>query len=167
MPNSRLMTAAMALALWVFGAEQAPASDHRAEVRQVLFVCEHGSVKSLMGKLLFEQAAAREGLAVTAVSRGTAPDAEVPDWMRAALERDGFQIDAWQPTELSEADIRSARYIVTFDVSLPSNGDAEIEHWDGLPALSKDYVAGREAIAARVKQLVVELQQANESERSR
>lgn len=133
----------------------------------MLFVCEHGSVKSLLARLLFEQAVASEGLAIPAVSRGTIPDAEVPEWMRTALERDGLDIGAWRPTALSEADIHSARLVVTFDVSLAFEGDAEIERWDGLPAVSKDYVVGREAIAARVKQLVSELRQTVETEHSK
>lgn len=167
MARFRLITAALTLALWVCVPTQAPAADQPADVQPVLFVCEHGSVKSLLARLLFEQAAASEGLAVPAASRGTVPDAEVPEWMRAALERDGFHIGDWRPTALSEVDIRSARLVVTFDISLAPEGDAEIERWDGLPAVSKDYVVGREAIAARIKQLIVELKQTSKIERSR
>lgn len=128
-----------------------------SETQEVLFVCEHGSVKSLLAKLLFEQAAAREGLTIRAVSRATAPDAEVPEWMRAALKQDGFDIDTWRPVAVSAADVGSARQVVTFDVTLQAEGDAEIERWDGLPAVSKDYAAGRDAIAARIEELVREL----------
>jgi hypothetical protein len=154
------------LVLCVCVSTPARAADQPAEVPTVLFVCEHGSVKSLLAKLLFEQAAAREGLAVSAASRGTVPDAAVPGWMRTALERDGFDIGLWNPTAVSEEDIRGARLVVTFDVSLPSRVDTGIERWDGLPAVSKDYVAGRDAIAARVERLVAELKRAAEAERS-
>lgn len=167
MVQFRLLTAALTLVLWACAAARASAADYPAEMQPVLFVCEHGSVKSLLARLLFEQAAAEQGLAMPGVSRGTVPDAEVPEWMRTALERDGFHIGAWRPTALSEADIRSARFVVTFDVSLTFEGDAEIERWDGLPAVSKDYVAGRDAIAARVKQLIAELRQTAVAERSR
>lgn len=167
MAGFRLTTAALILVLWVGMPTLAPAADQPGDTQPVLFVCEHGSVKSLLARLLFEQAAANQGLAVPAASRGTVPDAEVPEWMRTALERDGFDIGAWRPMALSEADIRSARFVVTFDVSLASEGDAEIERWDGLPAVSKDYVAGRDAIAARVKQLIAEVRQTVEAERSR
>lgn len=154
----RLATAVLTLVVSVCTPILAPAADKQDEERQtLLFVCEHGSVKSLLAKLLFERAAAREGLAIHAASRGTAPDAEVPEWMRTELERDGFRIGSWRPTALSEADIRFARRVVTFDVTLPLNGEVEIEHWDGLPAVSKDYAAGRKAMAARIEQLVAEL----------
>jgi protein-tyrosine-phosphatase len=159
--------ATLVLALWVCVSTPARAADQLAEPQTVLFVCEHGSVKSLLAKLLFEQAAVREDLAVSAASRGTAPDVEVPDWMRTALERDGFPIGPWKPTALSEADIRGASLVVTFDVLVPSKVDTEIERWDGLPAVSKDYVAGREAIAARIEKLVAELKRAAEAGRLR
>lgn len=167
MPQFRLMTATVMLVLWVCMSTLARAADQAAEAQTVLFVCEHGSVKSLLAKLLFEQAAAREGLAVSAASRGTAPDAAVPDWMRTELQRDGFHIGPWKPTALTEADIHGARLVVTFDVSLPSKVDTGIERWDGLPAASKDYVAGRDAIAARIEKLIAELTRAAEAERSR
>lgn len=155
----RLVTAVSAIALWLFTPTQVSAADQGSETEKVLFVCEHGSVKSLLAKLLFEQVAAREGLMIHAVSRATAPDAEVPEWMRRALEQDGFNIGSWRPVALSAADVRSARLVVTFDVTLQPEGHTETERWDGLPAVSKNYVAGREAIAARIEELVRELKQ--------
>jgi hypothetical protein len=158
MSQSRLVTAALTLVLSLSTPAQAPAADEQhAETQTVLFVCEHGSVKSLLAKLLFEQAAVREGLAVHAASRGTLPDAEVPEWMRTALERDGFEIGSWRPAALSETDVRTARRVVTFDVTLPPDGEVEIERWNGLPAVSEDYAAGREAMAARIEELVADL----------
>ena len=44
----------------------------------VLFVCEHGTVKSLLAKLLFEEYAAQVRLHMRAESRGTAVDSVVP-----------------------------------------------------------------------------------------
>ena len=157
MVRPRLTQVVVTLVLSTCLSMQAHAAEQSSGKQTVLFVCEHGSVKSLLAKLLFERAAAREGLAVSAVSRATAPDADVPGWMRASLERDGFDIGSWRPTAVSEADIRSARLAVAFDVSLPTGSDVPIEHWDGLPAVSKDYAAGREAIVARVEQLVAKL----------
>ena len=46
--------------------------------RTVLFVCEHGTVRSLLAKVLFEQYAAEVGLSMQAVSRGTRADSLVP-----------------------------------------------------------------------------------------
>lgn len=122
----------------------------------VLFVCEHGSVKSMLAATLFERAAAREGLAVRSVSRGTAPDASIPAWLRSAMEADQLDAGPRQPRALSDADLVSAKHIVVFDVSLPSavSSQVPVERWDGLPSVSKDYRAGRDAIAAKVDELV-------------
>lgn len=46
--------------------------------KPVLFVCEHGTVRSLLAKVLFEEYAASVGLNMTAVSRGTQADSVVP-----------------------------------------------------------------------------------------
>jgi protein-tyrosine-phosphatase len=159
------ITTAVALALWALAPAQAPTAEPATTPDTVLFVCEHGSVKSLLAKLLFERAAAREGLKVHAVSRGISPDAEVPDWMRAALRGDGFAIGQWRPTALSPADIHSAYRVVSFDVALPPDTDAQPtpERWDGLPSVSEDYLTGREAIAARIDELVRDLKRALEA----
>lgn len=157
MRDVRQLTAALILMLWTYPAMDARADDRSGETQTVLFVCEHGSVKSLLAKSLFEQAAAREGLTVDAVSRGIAPDPEVPEWMQVALRRDGYNIGEWRPVALSKEDLRSAQRVITFDVTLPHEGDPEASRWDGLPAVSEDYAAGRAAISARIDELVREL----------
>lgn len=122
----------------------------------VLFVCEHGSVKSLLAATLFERAAAREGLAVRSVSRGTAPDTAVPAWLRSAMQADELDTGARQPLPLRDADLASAKRVIVFDVSLPPSVSAQapVERWDGLPSVREDYRRGRDAIAAKVEELV-------------
>ena len=46
--------------------------------RRVLFVCLHGSAKSLIALEHFRRLAAERGIAVEAAAAGTAPDAEIP-----------------------------------------------------------------------------------------
>jgi protein-tyrosine-phosphatase len=153
--------ATVALVLWACAVAQVPAAEDTIAPETVLFVCEHGSVKSLLAKLMFERAAAREGLTVRAASRGISPDAEVPGWMRAALRRDGFELGQWRPTALSAADIRAAHRVVVFDVNLPPGTDAQptMERWDAMPPVSEDYLAGRDAIASRIEELVRDIKQ--------
>ena len=45
-----------------------------AAATKVVFVCEHGNVKSLMAASCFNQLAEQRGLPFRAVSRGVAPD---------------------------------------------------------------------------------------------
>ena len=50
---------------------------------RVVFVCEHGSVKSLIAMDYFNRSARERGLAYRAVARGTAPEATVQVMERA------------------------------------------------------------------------------------
>ncbi len=46
-------------------------------VGTILFVCEHGSAKSVVAAAHFNRIAAARGLPFRAISRGTVPDAEM------------------------------------------------------------------------------------------
>ena len=122
----------------------------------VLFVCEHGTVRSLLAKVFFEQYAAEAGLRMQAVSRGTKADSSVPAWMQQGLDADHIALGNWRPRTLVPADLASASYIVSFDVPSAATAGARAprEQWDGLPSVSKDYASGREAIRTRVRALV-------------
>jgi arsenate reductase (thioredoxin) len=133
----------------------------------VLFVCEHGTVKSLMAKVLFEQYAKEVGLQMRAESRGTNADSVVPSWMIRGLTLDQVQLGAWRPQTLAAADLASASYIVSFDVPPAATIAAQSPRaqWDGLPSVSQDYSKGRDAIKARVRQLVDSLKRAEKPRR--
>lgn len=128
----------------------------------VLFVCEHGTVKSLVAKLEFERQARAAGLTTVALSRGSAADTAVPPWMRTALAGDGIDLGDWTPQPLRAADLKSAALVISFD--LPPGVTAEARapraQWDGLPSVSQDYAGGRDAIHRRVRLLVDSLKRA-------
>lgn len=133
----------------------------------VLFICEHGTVRSLIATLLFERYARQVGLHMTAVSRGTAIDSAVPPWLQRALTADHFTLGTWRPHTLAAADLASARYVVSFD--LPANISASTRapraQWDSLPSVSANYASGRDAIDTRVRRLVDSLQRARATRR--
>ena len=128
----------------------------------VLFVCEHGTVRSLLAKVLFEQYAAEVGLPMQAVSRGTRADSLVPAWMQQGLAADHVELGAWRPQTLRPDDLRAASLVVSFDVPPAATAAARGArvHWDSLPSVSRDYATGRDAIKARVRQLVDSLKHA-------
>ncbi len=132
-------------------------------LKPVLFVCEHGTVKSLLAKVLFEQYAAEVGLMMQAVSRGTRSDSTVPPWMLQGLAADRVDLGAWRPQTLLPHDLANAAYVVSFDVpaSATAGTRAPRAHWDSLPSVSRDYAAGRDAIKMRVHKLVDSLSQAD------
>ena len=138
----------------------------RANVRpasSVLFVCEHGTVKSLLAKLLFDEYAAEVGLQMQSVSRGTRADSAVPPWMQARLATDNFALGSWRPQTLGPQDLATASLVVSFDVPLAATATARAPRtrWDGLPSVSTQYVDGREAIRVRIRQLVDSLKRAS------
>ena len=133
----------------------------------VLFICEHGTVRSLIAKLLFERYASELGLRMAAVSRGTAIDSVVPPWLRTALTADQFALGSWRPQTLRVRDVQSARYVVSFDlpVAVSAAARGSRAQWNDLPSVTSDYITGRDAIASRVRQLVDSLYQSNSQRR--
>jgi hypothetical protein len=67
------------------------------EPAPVLFVCEHGNVKSLIAATLFDQVARERGLSFRAVSRGVRPESGVPPAITEALRRDGVDVAGFSP----------------------------------------------------------------------
>lgn len=128
----------------------------------VLFVCEHGTVRSLLAKLLFEQYAAEVGLPMRALSRGTRADSAVPPWMQRGLAADHLTLGSWRPQTIRPTDLTNASYVVSFDVqpSATAATRAPRVQWDSLPSVSSDYAAGRDAIKVRVHALVDSLKRA-------
>ena len=122
----------------------------------VLFVCEHGTVKSLLAKLLFERYAVAAGLDMRAISRGSAADSAVPKWMRSKLEGAGLALADFQPRQLAAQDLADASHVVSFDLAtgVTAAAKAPRAQWDALPAASTDFDASRTAIDARVRALV-------------
>lgn len=133
----------------------------------MLFVCEHGTVKSLLAKVLFEEYAQQVGLHMRAESRGTHADSIVPPWMLRGLTLDHVDLGTWHPQTLGESDLVAASYVVSFDVPEAATAAARVPRtqWDGLPSVTQDYSKGRDAIRARVHSLVDSLKRAERTAR--
>src|SRR5262249_61809100 len=71
----------------------------------VVFVCEHGNVKSLIAREWFNRLAAERGLPVRAVSRGLSPEASVPPAIAERLRRDGFDVSGFETRALEPRDV--------------------------------------------------------------
>jgi protein-tyrosine-phosphatase len=103
------------LALSSLGGAVAQLPAPTAPGARVVFVCEHGSVKSLIAASYFNQRAQAKGLSVRAVARGVAPELTVPPLVRTRLRADGFDVSGYRPQFLADSDIRGATLIVSFD----------------------------------------------------
>jgi DNA-binding beta-propeller fold protein YncE/protein-tyrosine-phosphatase len=129
---------------------------------RVVFVCEHGTVKSLVAVEYFNRLARARGLHAVAISRGTKPDTTIPSLVRMGLETDGFDVSAFHPRRFTYADVTPGILVVALDADVESvsGNTTAITRWDGLPSVMADYAGGRNAIVARVRQLVDSLARA-------
>jgi arsenate reductase (thioredoxin) len=129
-----------------------------AQVQQktVVFVCEHGAAKSVVAAAHFNRLAQERGLKVRAISRGTAPDPAVPEFVRNGLKADGAQLPpSFAPSRITPDDAASAVRVVTFDVKLPEDvKPAQATNWTGVPNFSDGYAPARSDIRGRVEALL-------------
>ena len=87
------------------GACAAPAGRVSPAESQVLFVCEHGNVKSLMAASYFNRLASQRGVPDRAITRGTAPDSTtVPPAIVAQLRDEGFDVAGFHPVAVGVAE---------------------------------------------------------------
>jgi arsenate reductase (thioredoxin) len=126
--------------------------------RLVLFVCEHGSAKSVVAAAHFNRLARERDLDVQAVSRGTDPDETIPSFIINGLEDEGLTPGEMKPKVLSKDDVARAARVTAF-CDLPDGFDtlAPIAQWDEVPPISEDYNKSRDAMLVRINQLLEEM----------
>jgi arsenate reductase (thioredoxin) len=123
---------------------------------KVLFVCLHGSAKSLIAAEYFNRLAAARGLGARATSAGTEPDDVIPPRVIQGLRADGIDVEGRRPQRPTPADVAGAAAVVTFacDLGELASGARRIERWDDVPAVSEDFKRARDVIVARVAGLL-------------
>jgi len=132
----------------------------REPARQVVFVCEHGSAKSLIASLWFNRLARERNLTLSSVSRGVEPDETVPAGVRENLRKDGLDVGDFTPARLTAADLAQAVSVVTIGADSPlfaGLGSASLERWSDIPPASTQYEASRDAMRQRIEALLERL----------
>ena len=126
-------------------------------MQTIVFVCEHGSAKSVVAAAYFNWLAEERGINARAISRGTSPDAALHPAAVDGLSHDGLTPPPATPCEVSPDELASAARIVTF-CHLPPEWAAmvSVEAWSA-PPISVDYVASRAVIVESVKDLLERL----------
>ena len=141
-----------------------PAFPGEPPAAQVLFVCEHGNVKSLMAASYFNQLAHERRLPYRAVSRGSAPDSTtVPPAIIDGLRKDGIDVASFHPAAVVAADITASQHVVLINTELPANTPAQgvsIERWSDVPAASINFEAARDSMKRHIAKLMDELARA-------
>ena len=126
---------------------------------QVVFVCAHGNVKSLVASLWFDRLASEEGLDARSVARGLTPENPVPAPIAAHLRSEGFDVTRYEAQVLAAADLEGASHLVLIGVEAPSwarRDGLTVQVWNGVPPASERYEDARDALRARIDGLLAE-----------
>ena len=123
-----------------------------SERGRVLFVCLHGSAKSVIAAEHFNRLAAARGLGARAIAVGTEPDDVIPTRVAQGLRDDGIDVEGRRPRRPTPADVEGTAVVVTFgcDLGELASRAPRIERWDDVPAVSEDFKRARDVIVARV-----------------
>jgi hypothetical protein len=126
--------------------------------QSIVFVCEHGSVKSLIAASFFNRLAAEQKVAYRAVARGTEPQDAVPPAVSSNLKKDGFSVESFKPQALTKQDADQASAIVAFcEIPKELLGPAKVSSWLDVPPASIDYEKAKAVMLPRIEAMVAEL----------
>src|SRR5262249_46483790 len=133
----------------------------------VLFVCLHGSAKSVIAAEHFRRLARERGVMVEAVSAGIEPDSELPPKVVQGLLASGIDVSGLRPHRVTRADVERASRVITFGCELGDLAPAGlvVERWDDVPLVSEDFNRARDVIVARVSRILDECAKASSSPR--
>src|SRR4051812_32746243 len=128
--------------------------------KTIVFVCEHGSAKSVIAAAHFNDLAQKNGIPYLATARGINPDKEIPPYVRTGLTREKLDIKDWQPRPFAKQDLVKAERIVTVGCVLPksmSTGLTRLQNWNDVSSPKDNFRDASQVIAGRVASLVAEL----------
>jgi arsenate reductase (thioredoxin) len=131
-------------------------NEARRAASTVLFVCLHGSAKSLIAAEHLARLARSRGVPVRAESVGIEPDPDVPPHVVAGLAGDGIDVRGYTPRAATADRLAEASHIISFgcDVGTMLPASVFAERWDEVPLVSEGYDAARDVIVQRVKRLL-------------
>jgi arsenate reductase (thioredoxin) len=122
-----------------------------AQTNHVVFVCEHGSAKSVIAAAYFNKLASERKLAWRAVARGTIPDAEISPKTKKLLAEDGLLDNSFVPQLLLQGDVDIADKVYMF-TALPENihDRNNVESWRDINAVNDDFQRLKKDIIDRI-----------------
>jgi len=156
--GAALQRCAVAVVVAVLAASASAADPSSERPATIVFVCLHGSVKSVMAAAHFNRIAKERQLPFVAVARGVDPDTEIPASIRQGLARDGLAPADEVPHALTADEASAAATVFAFDeVPFDRKGDATVTYWRNVPPASRDYSAARDAIVRCVEEAAASL----------
>lgn len=132
-----------------------------AAKQQIVFLCPHGSAKSLIAASYFNRLARAERQPyVAAAYAADAADARVPHKIAARLRQDGFDVRSFTPRKITPSDLAGARRVIAIGCDARQLGARGkiIERWDDVPMVDANLPASAAAIGRHVEALVKQLE---------
>jgi arsenate reductase (thioredoxin) len=131
-----------------------PCLSQSTEGKTILFVCEHGSAKSIIAAAHFSKIAKERGLWINVISRGTNADETVPEKINKFLNSDGFRSHKGKPVQLTRKDLETADYVVAFNPIPAAFGKwQQLETWN-VPAIDSGYQPARDSIILNIERII-------------
>jgi arsenate reductase (thioredoxin) len=146
--------------LLLFSALSGFAQSDQVNSQTVVFVCEHGSAKSVIAAAYFNRLASEKGIPYRAISRATKPDDNIDPKVKSKLAADGLDVSSWKPVKVSDKDVQSAERVITLAPELPIPNSVparKLFEWENMPSVSQDYDRARQDIVRRVNNLLRDL----------
>ena len=122
----------------------------------IVFVCEHGGARSTIASLYFNKMAKENHLPYRSIFRGLTPDSVITKEANKGLMKDGFETASLSPAALTTKEVTSNTLVISLDCVAPATYQT-YHTWNGIPAISEDYSAARNAIVKLLNELVIEL----------
>ena len=123
----------------------------------VLFVCLHGSAKSVIAAEHCRRLAARRGLGIAVASAGLEPDDRIPTNVVNGLASDGIRIEQQKPERLSDLMLSRSCIVIAMACSFPTPPELMFIRWGDIPAVDDDYGVARDVILAKLTVLLDEI----------
>jgi len=125
-----------------------------SQTKKILFVCEHGSAKSMIAASYFNKLA-KKNIPWDTVSRGIAPDSIVSFKTRQLLEKEYLFDPTLKPELLTQEDVAEAEVAFLF-YPLPANihQSNNLNYWLEINAVNNDYQKLKDDIVAKIIPLI-------------
>jgi protein-tyrosine-phosphatase len=134
----------------------------KAPEKTIVFVCEHGSAKSVIAAAHFQRMAEQEGIQIKVISRGTNPDKVVPEKINRFLNGDGLSSTTQPPVQLTPEDVKHADYVVAFNPIPASYGNSQkIETWN-IPSIDAGYTVARDSMIHNIQRIIRRIKNENQ-----
>jgi arsenate reductase len=126
--------------------------------RKIVFVCLHGSAKSVIAAEYLNRVAGTRGVDASASAYGEEPDTEIPTHVVENMADKGFDLRTRIPQGVSAAALAEADEIVTFgcDLSAMLPAGKAASSWAACPAVSDGFAPAWDFITGHVDQMVGE-----------